>query len=184
MIAAGDPEAGAKLLENLAHSQKIDGVARAVVLSQAAEARLIVDQAEPALKDASEALGISPADVDLLIGRANAFDALERFDEALVDLDQALSLDASRGDALILRASIYRRTERLADARVDIDRAVGLNADDAEALLERGILLEQTGDPAGARRDWTHARDVDPNSDAAELATQNLGLLDAGPAKK
>jgi tetratricopeptide (TPR) repeat protein len=184
MIAAGDPENGAKLLENLARSSTLDGGARAVVLSQAAEARLIADQGEPALKDASDALEISPGDVDLLVGRANAYDALERLDEALIDLDQALSQDASRGDALILRASIYRRNERLTEARADIDRAIGLDPDDAEALLERGILLEQTGDLDGARRDWTHARDIDPTSDAAELATQNLGLLDAGPVKK
>ena len=55
---------------------------------------------------------------------------------------------------------------------------------DAEALLERGILREQMGDVAGARRDWTHAKEVDPNSEAAELAAQNLTLLDAGPEKK
>lgn len=40
------------------------------------------------------------------------------------------------------------------------------------------------GDMTGARHDWTRAQEVDPNSEAAELAAQNLTLLDAGPDKK
>jgi tetratricopeptide (TPR) repeat protein len=184
MIANGDAEGGATMLENLAHAGKAEGFTRAVLLSQAAEARLIADQAQPALKDASEALEISPDDPDLLIGRANAYDALDRSSEAMDDLNQALRLDASRGDALVLRASVWRRMDKLDEAGTDVDRAIAMDPGDAEALLERGILREQMGDVAGARRDWTHAKEVDPNSEAAELAAQNLTLLDAGPEKK
>jgi tetratricopeptide (TPR) repeat protein len=184
MIAIGDTEGGAAMLENLAHAGKAEGLTRAVLLSQAAEARLIADQGEPALKDASEALEISPDDPDLLIGRANAYDALERGNEAMEDLNQALLLDASRGDALVLRASIWRQMDKLDAARSDIEKALALDPDDAEALLERGILRERMGDLAGARQDWTRTREIDPNSEAAELAAQNLTLLDAGPAKK
>ena len=71
-IAAGKPEAGAKLLEDLAHGGQVQGLARAVLLGQAAEARMMVDQAEPALQDTTEALAIRPDDPDLLISRANA----------------------------------------------------------------------------------------------------------------
>lgn len=183
-IASGEPEAGAATLENLAHGGKVQGLTRAVLLGQAAEARLMADQAEPALKDTTEALAISPDDLDLLMSRANANDALDRSDAAIDDLNQALLLDPSRGDALVLRASVWRRMERLDDARSDIDKALALDPEDAEALLERGILRQSMGDLAGAREDWTHARNVDPNSDVAELAAQNLTLLDAGPDKK
>jgi Flp pilus assembly protein TadD len=69
-------------------------------------------------------------------------------------------------------------------ARSDIDMAIALEPEDAEALLERGILRQLTGDTEGARKDWTHAQKVDPNSETAELAQQNLTLLDAGPDKK
>ena len=184
MIANGNSEGGATMLENLAHAGKAEGLTRAVLLSQAAEARLIADQGEPALKDASEALEISPDDPDLLIGRANAYDALDRSSEALEDLNQALLLDASRGDALVLRASIWRQMDKLDEARSDIEKALALDPDDPEALLERGILRERMGDLAGARQDWTRTREIDPNSEAAELAAQNLTLLDSGPAKK
>jgi len=182
-IASGEPENGAAMLESLAHAGKAQGLTLVVLLSQAAEARLMADQAEPALKDTTEALAISPDDPDLLIGRANAYDSLERSNEAMDDLNQALVLDPSRGDALVLRASLYRRTEKLTEAQADIGRAIALDPQDAEALLERGILRQAMGDLKGARQDWSRAREVDPNSEAAELAAQNLTLLDSGPAK-
>jgi tetratricopeptide (TPR) repeat protein len=183
-IANGEPETGADMLENLAHGGKLQGLTRAVLLGQAAEARMIADQADPALKDLNEALAISPDDADLLIDRANANDALERSNDTMDDLNQALLLDPARTDALVLRASVWRRMDMLVEARADIDKALTLDPEDAEALVERGVLRQRLGDLAGARRDWTQARDIDPNSEAAELAAQNLTLLDSGPAKQ
>jgi tetratricopeptide (TPR) repeat protein len=183
-IAAGKPEAGAKLLEDLAHGGNVEGLARAMLLGQAAEARLMVDQAEPALQDTTEALALRPDDPDLLISRANADDTLDRAEDAVGDLTRALQLDPSRGDALVLRASLRRRMDMPDEARSDISLALALDPEDAEALLERGILRQETGDLVGARQDWTHAQTADPNSEAAELAAQNLALLDAGPAQK
>jgi tetratricopeptide (TPR) repeat protein len=183
-IATGEPETGAEMLEKLAHGGKVEGLTRAILLGQAAEARMMADQAEPALKDSTEALAITPDDVDLLIGRAEASDALDRSTDAMDDLNQALTLDPSRGDALVLRASVWRRMDMLDEARSDIDKALAIDPEDAEALVERGILRQATGDLAGAREDWIHARTVDPNSDAAEQATQNLTLLDSGAARK
>ena len=183
-IASGDTEAGADMLEKLARGGKIEGLTRAVVLSQAAEARLIADQAEPALNDLNEALAISPDDPDLLIGRANANDALDRAAAAMDDLNQALLLAPSRGDALVLRASIWRGMDMLEEARTEVEKALVLDPEDAEALLERGIQRQRTGDLGGAREDWTRARTIDPTSEAAELAAQNLTLLDSGPAKQ
>jgi tetratricopeptide (TPR) repeat protein len=183
-IATGEPEAGADMLEKLAHGGKTEGLTRAVLLSQAADARLIADQAEPALKDLNEALVISPDDADLLIGRANANDALGRTSETMDDLNQALLLDPVRADALVLRAAVWRRMDMLDEARTDIEKALALDPEDAEALLERGILRQRQGDLAGARQDWTRAQSVDPTSEAAELAAQNLTLLDSGPARK
>jgi Flp pilus assembly protein TadD len=184
MIAKGEPEAGAGMLEKLAHGDKVQGLTRVVLLTQAAEARLMADQAAPALKDTSEALEISPEDVDLLVGRANANDALGRANNAMDDLNHALALDPSHGEALVLRAAVWRKMDKLNEARSDIDKAIALDPEDAEALLERGILRQLTGDREGARQDWTRAQEVDPNSETAELAAQNLTLLDAGPSRK
>ena len=69
-------------------------------------------------------------------------------------------------------------------ARDDIDRAVGRDPDDAEALLERGILRERSNDASGARADWERAISLEPDSDTADLAQQDLALLDAGPDRR
>jgi len=69
-------------------------------------------------------------------------------------------------------------------AQADVSRALALDPDDADALLERGILRERMGDRPGARADWEHARVVDPNSTTADLAQQNLSLLEAGPERR
>ncbi len=66
-------------------------------------------------------------------------------------------------------------------AKADVTRALAIDPDDADALLERGILRQRLGDNDGARTDWQHAMGVDPNSTTADLAQQNLSLLEAGP---
>jgi regulator of sirC expression with transglutaminase-like and TPR domain len=74
-----------------------------------------------------------------------------------------------------------RKLDQLDLAQADVSQALTLDPDDPDALLERGILRQRLGDRAGARSDWEHARGVDPNSTTADLAAQNLSLLEAGP---
>jgi tetratricopeptide (TPR) repeat protein len=184
LIVTGKPEAGAAVLEELAQRSFAPPMARAVVLGQAGQARLMVAQADKAASDASEALGLSPADAELFIMRAAAEAMLDRFQDAVVDLDAALHLDANRADALVSRAVMHRRLNDLDLAQADVTRALALDPDYPDALLERGILRERMGDRSGARVDWERARGVDPNSTTADLAEQNLSLLEAGPERR
>jgi tetratricopeptide (TPR) repeat protein len=259
LIASGKPSAGAALLEQLARQSTAPALARASVLSQAVQARLMVaqeDQPPPesakapatkteadlaavkgapaedrgapstdrtaaaaattdlaavknatadravakdaatdaptdpvaaagqAAEDASLALSLSPADTDLFIMRATAESLLGQFQDAVDDLSEALRLDARRPDALVLRAMMRRKLNQLDLAQADVSRALTLDPDDPDALLERGILRQRMGDEAGARADWEHARSVDPNSTTADLAEQNLSLLEAGPVQQ
>ena len=62
-------------------------------------------------------------------------------------------------------------------------RALGLDPDLPEGLLERGILRQRHGDADGARADWERVIELDPDGATADLAEQNLALLDAGPGK-
>jgi tetratricopeptide (TPR) repeat protein len=184
LIVTGKPEAGAAALEALAERSSATPMARALLLGQAGQARTMVAQPDKAAADASAALALSPADTELFIMRALAEGALERFQDAVMDLDVALQQDGNRVDALVSRAMMHRRLNELDLAQADVSRALALDPDDADALLERGILRERMGDRPGARADWEHARVVDPNSTTADLAQQNLSLLEAGPERR
>jgi tetratricopeptide (TPR) repeat protein len=184
LIVTGKPEAGAIALEALARRSTAPPMARAVVLGQAGQARLMVAQPDKAEADASAALALSPADTELFIMRATAEGMLERFQDAVADFGAALQLDSSRADALVSRAVLHRRLNELDLAQADVSRALALDPDYPDALLERGILRERMGDRAGARVDWERAKGVDPNSTTADLAQQNLSLLEAGPERR
>jgi len=184
LIALGKPEAGAAVLEQLADLSNAPALARASVLSQAVQARLMVGQADQAQSDAAMALELSPTDTELLIMRATALSALGQYPQAVEDLNEALRLDDGRGDALVSRAVLWRKMGKLDMAQADVAQALTLNPDDPDALLERGILRQRMGDRAGARADWEHARGADPNSTTADLAEQNLSLLEAGPERQ
>jgi len=184
LIASGKPASGADLLEQLARQSSAPAMARASVLSQAVQARLMVSQADKAAADATQALSLAPEDIELFIMRATADGMLGQFKEAVDDVSQALRLDAKRPDALVLRAVMHRQLNQLDLAQADVSQALALNPDDPDALLERGILRQRMGDSKGARADWQHARGVDPNSTTADLAEQNLSLLEAGPRQQ
>ncbi|MFL5284467.1 MAG: tetratricopeptide repeat protein [Rhodopila sp.] len=184
LIVTGKPEAGAAALEHLAETSEAPPMARALVLGQAGQARLMVSQPDKAVDDASRALALWPTDSDLFIMRATAEGMLDRFHDAIADLSDALRLDASRTDALVSRAVMHRQLNELELAQADVGRVLSQDPDNPDALLERGILRQRLGDQAGARTDWQHARDVDPNSTTADLAEQNLSLLEAGPERR
>jgi tetratricopeptide (TPR) repeat protein len=184
LIATGQPASGADLLEQLGQRSNAPDLARALVLGQAVQARLMVGQGDVALRDGTLALKLSPDDPDLIIMRASAEAITDRFQDAVDDLTEALRLDGSRSDALVARAVMRRKLNQLDLAQTDVSGALALDPDNADALLESGILRQRTGDWAGARRDWERARGIDPNSTTAELAEQNLSLLEAGPRQQ
>ncbi len=186
LIALGKPDAGAAVLEQLAQSQysSAPALARASVVGQAVQARLLVGQAEPAWIDATKAFNLSPANTELLIMRATAQSGLKHDQAVVEDLNEALRLDGGRIDALLARAVLRRKLGHLDKAQADITQALELDPDNADALLDRGILRQRLGDRAGARADWERARGADPNSTTADLAEQNLSLLEAGPERQ
>jgi regulator of sirC expression with transglutaminase-like and TPR domain len=183
-IALGHPETGADMLEKLAGGSKAPALARASLYSQAVQSWLMADDPARAYGDATMALALSPDDADLLIDRSIAAATMERYMDAIDDLNRALKLDSGRAEALVFRAAAWRHENRLELAQDDIDRAIAIDPDNPDALLERGILRERRGDRAGARADWERAIALSPDSATADLAQQNLALLEAGPERK
>jgi tetratricopeptide (TPR) repeat protein len=110
--------------------------------------------------------------------------ALGQVPGALADLDLAVVLDADRAEAWIWRAAAQRRLESLGPAEDSITTALRLAPRNVEALLERGILRQLRGEAEAARRDWERVLEFAPNSAAADLAAQNLALIEAGPSQR
>ena len=183
-IALGEPARGAAMLEQLAAASRGPDVGRAVIYGQATQAWLMAGEKMQAFGSATLALALSPDDPDLLIESAIAAAALARYQDAVDDLTHALDIDARRGDALTYRASAWRHLGQLGLAQDDIDRAIAIDADNPEALLERGIIRQRQNDAAGARADWERAITLAPDTPTADLAQQNLALLEAGPVRQ
>ncbi len=183
-VALGDPEKGADMLEKLAATSKGTAVSRATVYGQADQSWLMAGETEHALGAATLALALSPDDPDLLIDRAVAAGLLERYQDSIDDLTQALDIDPRRPDAYVLRGSAWRHMNQIDLAADDVNRALILDPDRADALLERGILRQTQDNEDGARADWERAIELAPDSATADLAQQNLALLEAGPLRR
>lgn len=184
VIALGEPDQGAEMLDTLGGHSKAPDAARSAVYGQAGQAWLMAGDPGRALGSTTLALSMTPEDADLLIDRSIADATLERYQDAVDDLTHALDIDGRRADALTFRAAAWRHLDRLELAQDDIDRAIAMDPEFPDALLERGILRQRKGDRAGARRDWEDAVRLSPDSATADLAQQNLALLDAGPERR
>ncbi len=182
-IELGDPEDGAALLEKIAADSRGPAAARATIYGQATQAWLMAGDASRAFAAATLALSLSSDDPDLLIDRAVAAGSLERWQDAVDDLTHALELDPRRSDAMVLRGSAWRHLGQLDLASDDVARALTMDPENAEGLLERGIIRQRRNDPQGARSDWEEAITLAPDSATADLAQQNLALLEAGPER-
>lgn len=183
-LALGEAETGAAMMDKLATDSTSAASARASVFGQAGQAWLIAGSADKAYRSATMALALTPDDEDLLIDRAIAAASQEHYRAAVEDLTHALDIDGKRTDALVLRAASERGLNQIDQARADVDRALDQDPDNPEALLERGILKQRRGDRLGARRDWQRAASLAPDSGTADLAQQNLQLLEAGPDRR
>ena len=184
MIALGDPAQGAALLEQVGADDQVPAAARAVIYGQAAQAWLMTGQAADADRAARLALALSADDPDLLVEGASAAAAAQHYQDAVDDLTRALAIDGKRADAFTGRASALRHLGRLDEAEADIGHAIAIDPDNPEALLERGILRQRRDDRAGARTDWERTIVLAPDTPTADLAQQNLALLEAGPARR
>jgi tetratricopeptide (TPR) repeat protein len=184
LIAAGQAAEGASMLETLADDRAISDRARALLLDQAADAWFLMRSYEEAYRATTRALMLAPDDAEVLLRHAQAASQVGRENDAIADLTRVLADAPDRLDALLARAMAWRRLDQLERAAGDSERAAGVAPTDPEVLLERGIQRQRRGDLAGAREDWRQVVTLEPDSEAADLAEQNLALLDAGPRQQ
>lgn len=183
-LTLGEAERAAEALERIAARSQAGIAARAAVFGQAGEAWIAAGKPQRAHAALTLALVLAPADAALLTERGMALLALNRPAEALEDLERAVAVDASAVEAWVLRASALRRLERVGAAADSVAEALRIEPDNVEGLLERGIIRQIQGEAAAARADWERVIELSPDSAAADLAAQNMALIEAGPARR
>jgi len=145
---------------------------------QAGQIWILQGDPAQAIAASNAALEIIPNDVELVVDRAVALGAAERWWDALDDLNHANDLAPERADILVLRASTYRYVGSPELALDDANQALTLDPNNAEGHLERGILKLAAGDKAAARADWLQAIQLAPNTPTADVAQARLEKLD------
>lgn len=142
-IANGDVAGGAARLEALARAVDAgDTDQRALLLAKAANAWLMIEDYEAALRSANAALLLKPGEVDLLIDRARTFAGLGQWADAQRDLTLALS--KRPGDALVfrLRAETYLKQGNYDAASQDVAQALVLSPREIDNYVMRGRVIE------------------------------------------
>jgi tetratricopeptide (TPR) repeat protein len=167
-------EAATRLDELARGGLAADPSMRMQLYDQAGNAWLLANKPDGALASFSAALGIDPADADLLSDRARAHAMKKSWASAESDLSAALLVNPNRADLLVLRGSARHALGRKAEARGDFERALKLHPGFVDALLERGTMRYEAGDAVGARTDWTAVISNAPNGATAAAARQHL----------
>ena len=152
-------------------------VGPAEILGQAANAWLLADRDDEALRLIDEALVMTPDAPALHVDRARILAHHGQYAAALADLDKALAADPTDDDALAFRASALRRQGRLVDALADATTALEINPDNASARLERGIIRKALGDIDAARTDWRETVERHAGTPAGDAASEYLRSL-------
>jgi tetratricopeptide (TPR) repeat protein len=142
-IANGDVAGGAARLSALASTPEAgDEDQRALLLAKAANAWLMIDGFDPALRALNAALLLKPAEVDLLIDRARAFAGLGQWSKAQDDLTLALSKRPSDSLIFRLRAETHLQQAHYDAAQQDVNQALVLSPRDIETYVMRGRVIE------------------------------------------
>ncbi|ARW16953.1 hypothetical protein S101446_01834 [Komagataeibacter europaeus] len=154
---------------------------RAAVAEQAARAWQADDSPKQAFDSAAYGLTLEPGDVPLRLVYARVAVELDQPQRAIDILTPLPSVPAERDEALVARAAAWRRMGRIGQAMTDINAALKDMPRNGAALLERGILYQREGQMAQARADWQDVVTLAPDSDEADLARQDLSLLETDP---
>jgi tetratricopeptide (TPR) repeat protein len=179
LVQLGRYVEAAPRLDLLAQQIGVKPSLRAQLYDQAGNAWLLAEDGGRAEVSFSNALILTPRDVDVLADRARARAMRKNWAGADADLSAALAADADRTDLLVLRASARHAAGKKDEARADIARALAIFPNYGDALVERGAMKYEDGDVKGAYADWQQVVKLSPKSRAAALAGEYLSQTGA-----
>lgn len=143
LIGTGEYEIGARRLFSIANAP--DGgtdANKTNLLIKSANAFLLAELPDEALKSLDLALTLKPNDGDLLIDRARAHAMLEHWDLAEADLTGAMTQRGPLGFAYRLRAETRLQQKKYDLAENDINDALRLEPKEVQNYVVRGRVRE------------------------------------------
>ncbi|MCE2578428.1 hypothetical protein LDL36_07915 [Komagataeibacter sp. FNDCR1] len=179
---AGAPASAPGGAEDARHDTPESLRRRAHVAEEAARAWQANDSPRQALDSATYGLWLDPHDMTLRVIHARISVDMGMAQQAISDLTPLPDDATLRVDALVTRAAANRELGQIDLAATDITAALQQAPHNVAAELECGILHERQGKMEEARADWQQVIALAPDSHEADLARQDLSLLEADPA--
>lgn len=127
---------------------------------------------EPAASAYRKALVIDPDLVPAIVNLANIHYGRDELIEAHALYERAIGLDRDCFEAHFNLGNIHHDLGRYARALVCYRAAVSLNPEYADAHFYLAVTLEKTGQSTEARRYWKRYRELAPDGEWAELASE------------
>ncbi len=112
--------------------------------------------------------------VDLLMKRSTGAIKQKKYDQAVQFLDVVIKLSPDYAEGWNQRAFALYKQDNLSEAAGNLRRALALDANHFRALEGLGTILREVGDEAGAYKVFKRLLEVDPQSDDAQKAAQDL----------
>ncbi|NVN42160.1 tetratricopeptide repeat protein, partial [Ameyamaea chiangmaiensis] len=153
----------------------------ATLAGEGAQSWLAAHQPKRACASAATARHLAADDPALRLLEARVALTCDRVALALSDLAAPFDEPSLEGQALIVRAQALRMAGHPDQAAALADESLRRHADDPAALLERGIDRAQAGSLRAARADWERVLEIAPDAPEANLARQDLSVMDADP---
>jgi Tfp pilus assembly protein PilF len=117
-------------------------------------------------------LEIDPSLVPAMINLANIHYAQEHLPEAEALYERAIEFDPNVFEAHFNLGNVHHDLGRLDEARAAYEGALRLNADYADAHFYLAVTLEKLGRSQQARTHWRRYRELAPNGEWVQLASE------------
>jgi tetratricopeptide (TPR) repeat protein len=135
-----------------------------------------------ALQDFTKALKYSSDNTDALIGRANTYSSMKKFDLSLPDYNKYITLETTNAKAYLWRGIALYNTGKYDEAFPDFNKCIELTKDNDNAFLWRGLVYFQRKDYSSAIKDFDQSLLLNANQSEAfswrGLAEYNLKIYD------
>lgn len=129
-------------------------------------------KAAAAARGYRRALEIDPELVPAMINLANIHYAQEHLPEAEALYERAIGFEPNVFEAHFNLGNVHHDLGRLEEARAAYETAIGLNPSYAEAHFYLAVTLEKLGRSPQARPHWRRYRELDPDGEWVQLASE------------